>query len=757
MAYDFTTLSPADFEDLSRELVGSEIGVRFEGFSAGPDGGIDGRFAVGPKTTILQAKHYVGSPFSSLKSAMRREAAAIASLAPSRYLLATSRPLTPGNKGELEKVIGSALKSKGDIFGPVDLNFLLRKFPSVEKAHIKLWLSSSTVLERIIRSAAYSFTATSRAEIEAKVGVYAQNPSFKEARDRLERNHVLIISGPPGVGKTTLAEMLSYAYIGEEWEFVAIRSLDDGFGSVVDAKKQIFFFDDFLGKVALDSKALAAKDSELVKFIRRIRKSSNARFILTTRAYIFEEAKRVSEYIAEKQVEITTYVLDVGIYTRRIRARILYNHLYVARLSKKIIRALLQPGVLPEIIDHRNYNPRIIEWMTDLLNISDITSEKYVQQFLESLEHPARIWDTAFRTHIPSKCQNLLLALFFCSQYGVDIEDLERAFNALHPALSKKYGQSYGPKDFGDALKIVEGSFLTISNRRISFINPSVRDYLAEYLRDVELLASFAPSSQFAIWAKAVWEQFLSTPNVDNVRKCSFALLFVPAMQVITQTPVWTRSRHDPTSLRFCDLDLAERAELFFDWWSDSFDNRFIEGIRALINTRPPGYSSFRESTLIDLIRSVKSQSEGDLAECERLYLELEGVLIKQIKKISSPDDLEEICDKIDASRDVLSGDVVNATYDAIDYQLNEMESLVSDVDSESTLNDQLEAVEKLGRRVQASSDRISRALEAIKSRIEDVQEGTIEADEPDFSGRMPREPDRFEDGQITDLFSLLL
>ena len=60
--------------------------------------------------------------------------------------------------------------------------------------------------------------------------------------------------------------MLAYAYIGEEWEFVAIRSLDDGLATIIDTKKQIFFFDDFLGKVALDTRALAMRDSELAKF-----------------------------------------------------------------------------------------------------------------------------------------------------------------------------------------------------------------------------------------------------------------------------------------------------------------------------------------------------------------------------------------------------------------------------------------------------------------------------------------------------------
>jgi hypothetical protein len=103
MAYNFANLSPADFEDLARDLIGRELGIRFEAFSAGPDGGVDGRHAVGKKSIVLQAKHYFASRFPALKTAMKRERASIDRFKPKpkRYFLATSHGLTQRNKTAL--------------------------------------------------------------------------------------------------------------------------------------------------------------------------------------------------------------------------------------------------------------------------------------------------------------------------------------------------------------------------------------------------------------------------------------------------------------------------------------------------------------------------------------------------------------------------------------------------------------------------------------------------------------------------------
>ncbi len=153
MSEDFSSLSPSEFEDLTRDLLGRELGIRFEAFPDGPDDGIDGRHAAADGNVILQAKHYYRSGFAKLRTKMKQERSAIDALSPQRYVLATSASLTPANKTQIAAEIGPALINLGDIFGPQDLTALLRKFPDVETAHPKLWQQSSAVLKTLITDA----------------------------------------------------------------------------------------------------------------------------------------------------------------------------------------------------------------------------------------------------------------------------------------------------------------------------------------------------------------------------------------------------------------------------------------------------------------------------------------------------------------------------------------------------------------------------------------------------------------------------
>lgn len=760
MAYDFTTLSPADFEDLCRDLVGREIGIQFEAFTTGPDGGIDGRHATSAESTILQVKHLVGSSFPKLRSTMKAERSSIDRLAPDRYILATSRGLTPPNKKALAAEIGPALRAQGDIYGAGELNALLRKFPDIEKAHIKLWLSGTAMLERVLRGAAHTFTELTKSEIEAKVKVYAHNPSFPAAQTTLESQHVLIVSGPPGVGKTTLAEMLAYTYLAEGWELVAIRALDDGFGTISDAKKQVFLFDDFLGKIALDEKALAAKDSDLARFMRRVRTSPNARFILTTRAYIFEEARRASEHLSDQRLDVSRYLLDVGVYTRRIRARILYNHLIVAGTPTPLVHALIESGTVKSIVDHRNYNPRVIEWMTDVDRLDGESPEAYPASFIAALDNPSQLWDTAYRKHIPEKCRHLLLTMYFCSQYGVELDELRTQYEALHRDLSVQYGSPRDPKDFEEAVRILEGGFITISGTRASYVNPSFRDYMSGYVKDAAILAECAAAAQTADWADEVWRSVHGAAVPPHQRRRVAASFREIATRFLT-LPTWKE-----TSLRsysVADLGNVRRLQLLLAWWEETGDDHFADLVMKLAQHPPSpsgwsGYSSWREGTeLIDLTGKLRDEDYyPDVPFAQDLANLLEDDVVRLFESGMAFDDLDSMLSAVGDAYPPPSQRIQDAANAAIRREIYNVDDSISDIDSESTLEDHAKTLEKFAPRAGIPKEALDRALSKVKARIEEIEESTSVASAPSTRSD-PRELDTFDDAALASLFAPLL
>lgn len=550
--------------------------------------------------------------------------------------------------------------------------------------------------------------------------------------------------------------MLAFAYMSDGWDLVAIRSLDDGLASIVDAKKQVFFFDDFLGKIALDSRALAAKDSDLIKFISRVRKSPNARFILTTRAYILEEARRVSEHMADQKVEVSKYVLDVGVYTRRIRARILYNHLLVAGTPIEHIRALVGSGQIAKIIDHKNYNPRIIEWMTDPARLSEIGPAQYVEAFLRTLDNPEGLWDIAFRTHIPERCRHLLYCQHFSSEYGVDVEDLQRAFESVHPALSRRYGIAFGPDDFVDAFKILEGGFLHIRERTVHFVNPSLRDYMAKATDSSELLVELARAAPTAKWAQAVWKRLFLPTTPDELR--TFATAFETVASKFPSLPGWRRSRQSPNSSTRCDLDTPDRIQLLLEWWGQSSEQRFAD--LALEVARHPSdrTAPWEARWFVDLIEKLRDPDEyGDVPGAEAIVVALEDDLVSVLGGGMASDDLETLADEIESHEAILSDDVKEALTAAIVREVEETEAALDALDSESEVDEYMRVLKKLAPRAHVSEHSLENAVQSAAVRVAIIEDSTEVASEPAFSSPPTRTAEVFDDAALRALFDPLV
>lgn len=750
-------LSPPDFEDLCRDILQAETGQRFSAFGAGGDGGVDGRHSKGPQSTVLQCKHYQNSTFSQLKSALSKEVSKIDLLKPSRYIFLTSQSLTPARSDQLANVLGDRLKHPEDIWGAEDIEAALKRHPDIEKAHLKLWMSSTAVLQKVLQSGLEAHTAATEAEILEELRIYVRNASFDAAFEKLEKHRVLVVSGPPGVGKTTLAKMLTYQYLNDDWQFCAIRSLDDGFAKLDEEKRTIFFFDDFLGQIELDRQALVQRDGQLSRFVKRVRASKNSRFILTTRAHIFEEARRLSDHMDEGRFQLSKFLLDVGQYTRSIKARILFNHLAASDLSGDHIEALLQGDWLKKIVDHPNYNPRLIAHVAAECP-EDLEASAYPTFAYKILENPTLIWAKAYRS-LSMRCQNLLVALYFGDQYGTSIKVLSENFNAIHNKVCEQYSQPSKPEDFEEALRSLESGFVTILGQQVQFVNPSVRDFLKEHLSDEAFLSLLPPFCVRAEWAQYLWSHLKHTFQTSPDKQKALARGFFDFATKLDQLPNFKKvklEQYDFWYPTLDDLSIADRGSFLFDLFEHTADRGFLDAAISVLKSDTLMVNASRDSReLAELHWRISSFVDDDVEGKSTLLTSVEGALVRAIEAGVPMDELVAVNDAIDEYLDesIDLEPIMDAINSAIDYEFDEISERISDLSSESELNEHIELLEFIAQHTGRSAEA---AKNVVLEKISEIEAPDYEEYQPSPRGQSTRADAEFSDNDLVSLFSTL-
>ena len=225
--HDLRLLSPLDFELLVRDLLQDEFEILLESFGPGRDSGIDFRFAQGTDATIVQVKHYLDSGHRKLVAAAKKELPKVIKLRPSRYIFATSLPLSPNQKNELLQAMPGVLLQAADIISREDIDNLLTRHPRVLRQHLKLWLTNTQTLERIVHASIYNRTDAELEVVKGNISRYVHSKSVADAEAILERRGSLIISGHPGVGKTTLMRMLMCLHLEQGWQVFVVEDLKE--------------------------------------------------------------------------------------------------------------------------------------------------------------------------------------------------------------------------------------------------------------------------------------------------------------------------------------------------------------------------------------------------------------------------------------------------------------------------------------------------------------------------------------------------
>ena len=483
MNYDFLILSPFEFENLSRDLIQKKLNVFLESFGPGQDQGIDFRCS-NTENIIVQAKRY--KDYKSLISELKKETKKVKLLNPSRYILSTSVSLNPNQKSIIKELFRPYILFDDDILAKEDLNNLLVEYPEVEKVHYKLWLSSVSILQEIFNKQVINQSKFVQDEIKEKLKIYVENSEFFKASNILRENNYVIISGNAGIGKTTLAEILVFRFLAkgvEEFVFLS-DSISKAFEFYDETKSQIFLFDDFLGRNFLKNKLPTNEENQILRFIKRIEKSKNKLLIFTTREYILNQAK--IDFEEFNRFNFSKCIIDLNEYSQFTKAKILYNHFHVYEIPYPYVEELRNTQILSKLINHRNYNPRLIDAVTKKKLWNSHTPSEFSNKILHYFEHPFEIWEHIFETQI-SKISQIVLLSLVTTNNRVDYEALLKQVQIFLKMNSNYSNISISAISYKQSLKELENSFIKINtnyedNLIIQFINPSIYDFLVSYI-----------------------------------------------------------------------------------------------------------------------------------------------------------------------------------------------------------------------------------------------------------------------------------
>ncbi|WP_326763243.1 restriction endonuclease (plasmid) [Streptomyces sp. NBC_01591] len=337
------TLGWRAFQDLCAAVLREVWGQSVQAFADSNDGGRDGAFYgtwqppdepggvqdVPPGPFALQCKHTKKADATLAPSELEDEFAKVRALV-KRGVCATYVLLTNARvSGLSEEKIQRRLRACG-VAHPLVLDG--QWLSDMIASHRELRMFVPRVyglgdLSQILDERAYTQASVLMKSAPEQVSTFVVTSAYRKAARALRDHGFVLLLGDPAVGKSVIALMLAIS-AADNWSCVAIkpRTSDE----LVQRwnpheKDQFFWLDDAFGAVRHEEILTHAWARDLPHVMSAVK--NGARVVLTSRNYIYNEARPLLKPYAYPLLHEQQVTVDVADLARTERQQILYNHL----------------------------------------------------------------------------------------------------------------------------------------------------------------------------------------------------------------------------------------------------------------------------------------------------------------------------------------------------------------------------------------------------------------------------------------------
>lgn len=490
--YDFhNLLEPMEFQNLVCDIVQQRDNIILETFKEGSDSGIDGLYTYKTKKIIVQAKRYQ-QDFKKLYQKLKYvELPKVKKLNPDRYILGVSLNFNPKQKEKIVELFEGYIINTSDILSRNDINRFLKDplYKHIELSYPKLWLPNLNVFEEILKKnvnrAVFKESIEELKEAIRTSKVFVPTRIYRKALNEWSKKNVIVISGEPGVGKTTMAYLLALAYLQPKNldGFVWANSIEDIYKMWEDNQKQVIILDDFWGSILNNDYSRKNDEKRLDKLIKRILDlNGEKRLILTTREYILQQGLYNHPALKET-LERYALICTMEEYGGDEKASILFRHLYASNLNYEYVNYLYNKCEM--IINHWNYNPRVLAIFLARGYDKKYSPQEYFEELCEYFDNPGEFWRSIF-IELSEEAQ-IVVMLLLISSTPMRLFDMNYCYEKYIHLISYNKTKIKNLRDTLIELeKTMIKSFYSEENEEIQlkFIMPAVQDFLFEYIEE---------------------------------------------------------------------------------------------------------------------------------------------------------------------------------------------------------------------------------------------------------------------------------